>query len=91
MNETTNSQSPGCLVRTLRQRLVMTQEEFAHCLGITVSTVNRWENGHSHPSKLARSSIVALGEKNKLRVDAFTLAVTEVEPQYMATNSAYGA
>ncbi|MBC8292571.1 MAG: helix-turn-helix transcriptional regulator [Proteobacteria bacterium] len=93
MDETTNQNPQGYLVRTLRQRLAMTQEEFAHCLGITVSTVNRWENGHSSPSKLARASIVALGEKNKLRVDAFTLAVVEVEaqPQYVATNSAYGA
>ncbi|NQY92029.1 MAG: helix-turn-helix transcriptional regulator [Deltaproteobacteria bacterium] len=93
MDETKNQNRQGCLVRTLRQRLVMTQEEFAHCLGITVSTVNRWENGHSSPSKLARASIVALGEKNKLHVDAFTLDVTEAEPQpqYVATNSAYGA
>ena len=31
--------------------------------------------------------------KNKLHVDAFTLDVTEAEPQpqYVATNSAYGA
>jgi DNA-binding transcriptional regulator YiaG len=93
MEETNNQNRQGCHVRTLRQRLAMTQEEFAHCLGITVSTVNRWENGHSSPSKLARASIVALGEKNKLHVDGFTLDVTEAEPQpqYVATNSAYGA
>lgn len=91
MDETTNQNRQGYLVRALRQRLAMTQEEFAHCLGITVSTVNRWENGHSNPSKLARASIVALGEKNKLRVDAFSLAVTDSEPQYVAPNSAYGS
>ena len=43
----------GDLVRSLRQRLGVTQEEFAHEIAVTVSTVNRWENGHSAPSKLA--------------------------------------
>jgi DNA-binding transcriptional regulator YiaG len=38
----------------------MTQEEFAHTLGITVATVNRWENGHAKPSKLARRAIERL-------------------------------
>ena len=43
----------GDLVRSLRQRLGLTQEEFAHAIAVTVSTVNRWENGHAGPSKLA--------------------------------------
>ena len=31
----------GNLIRTLRQRLGMTQEEFTHEVGVMVSTVNR--------------------------------------------------
>jgi len=38
----------------------MTQEEFAHAIGVTVSTVNRWENGHIEPSRLARKAIDGL-------------------------------
>ncbi len=41
----------------LRRRLNMTQEEFAHAIGVTVSTVNRWENGHITPSRLARRAM----------------------------------
>ena len=41
----------GASIRELRRNLRMTQEEFAHTLGITVATVNRWENGHAKPSK----------------------------------------
>lgn len=67
----------GRLIRDLRQKLNMTQEEFAHALGITVSTVNRWENGHSEPSKLARASIVALAEKRGVILDPNTLAVQQ--------------
>ena len=44
------SKDTGLSIRDMRNRLSMTQEEFAHALGITVSTVNRWENGHSEPS-----------------------------------------
>jgi putative transcriptional regulator len=47
-------------VHELRRRLNMTQEEFAHAIGVTVSTVNRWENGHIEPSRLARRAIEGL-------------------------------
>ncbi len=50
----------GASIRELRRNLRMTQEEFAHTLGITVATVNRWENGHAKPSKLARRAIERL-------------------------------
>ena len=50
-------------IRDLRTRLGMTQEEFAHSIAVTVSTVNRWENGHAHPSKLAWRAIQALARK----------------------------
>ena len=50
----------GAPISTLRRRLQMTQEEFAHAIGVTVSTVNRWENGHIEPSRLARRAMEAL-------------------------------
>jgi DNA-binding transcriptional regulator YiaG len=57
-------------IRDMRSRLSMTQEEFAHALGITVSTVNRWENGHSEPSKLARATIARLAGSHGIYVEA---------------------
>jgi len=45
--------SGGSLIRSLRQRLGVTQEEFAHAVGVTVSTVNRWENALSESNNLA--------------------------------------
>lgn len=57
-------------IRDMRNRLSMTQEEFAHALGITVSTVNRWENGHSEPSKLARATIARLASAHGIFVEA---------------------
>lgn len=45
------------LVRELRQRLGLTQEEFAAKLGVTFPTINRWENRRSKPSKMAMQLI----------------------------------
>jgi DNA-binding transcriptional regulator YiaG len=57
-------------IRELRLRLGMTQEEFAHAVAVTFSTVNRWENGHAQPSKLARRAIEALAKRGNPRRDA---------------------
>jgi len=59
----------SALVRTLRRELKMTQEEFAHELGITVGTVNRWENGRFRPSKLAKATIVEFAERHGLNLE----------------------
>ena len=37
------------LIRELRQRLDLTQEQFAQRVGVTYSTVNHWENGKRVP------------------------------------------
>ena len=50
----------AALVRALRQRLGLTQEQFAHHLGVTFASVNRWENGQVKPSPLARQKLDAL-------------------------------
>ena len=52
----------GAKIRTLRKQLGLTQEEFAHEIGVTFATVNRWENGKSKPSRLA---LRRLAEQNE--------------------------
>ena len=66
---TTMDDNAGNLIRTLRQKLGMTQEEFAHEIAVTVSTVNRWENAHAEPSKLAWKAIHDLARKRGLTDD----------------------
>lgn len=58
------------LVRAVRRELKMTQEEFAHELGITVGTVNRWENGRFRPSKLARATLCDFAAKHGISLEA---------------------
>jgi len=64
MESDSDATTPGPeSIRELRTRLGLTQEEFAHAIAVTVSTVNRWENGHASPSKLAWRAIQGLLRK----------------------------
>lgn len=57
------------LIRETRCRLGLTQEKFAAKLGVTLPTINRWENGRTRPSPLAvrniRELISEMGERGK--------------------------
>lgn len=59
----------GQLIRALRHDLNLTQEQFAHQLGVTFPTVNRWENGHANPSpmamKLIKLKLIEMGKQGK--------------------------
>ncbi len=50
-------------IKELRSKLGLTQEQFAAKVGVTFSTVNRWENGKGKPSPLAMRQIEELIEK----------------------------
>jgi putative transcriptional regulator len=56
-------------IRMLRQRLQLTQEDFAHLIGVTFSTVNRWENGKSAPNRIAYRLLSGLEKKAKATVE----------------------
>ena len=51
------------MVKDLRTKLGLTQEQFAAKVGVTFSTVNRWENGRGKPSPLAMRQIEELCER----------------------------
>jgi DNA-binding transcriptional regulator YiaG len=40
-------------IREIRKNLGITQEKFAHLLGTTVASVNKWEAGRVKPSRLS--------------------------------------
>jgi len=48
------------MIRNLLVAVGLTQEQFAAQVGVTFSTVNRWENGRGAPSPLAMRRIQEL-------------------------------
>ena len=50
-------------IKKLRESFGMTQEDFAHELGVTFATVNRWENRKAVPSRLALKMLDQLNDK----------------------------
>ncbi|MEH2327792.1 helix-turn-helix domain-containing protein [Nostoc sp.] len=51
------------LIRQLRQQLHLSQEKFAAKLGVSLRTINRWENGATVPSQMALKLIEEMLEK----------------------------
>ena len=64
MNENAGS------VRVLRRRLGMSQEKFAAAIGVSFSTVSRWENAHNVPSQLSWRAVRELARRHGLGDDA---------------------
>jgi transcriptional regulator with XRE-family HTH domain len=54
----------GREIKKVRQEQGLTQEQFAHQLGVTLCTVNRWENNKSIPSKLALLQLEKIAGSN---------------------------
>jgi len=50
-------------VKRVREHLSLSQEDLAHELGVSFSTVNRWENGKTQPIKVARSQFDSFCDK----------------------------
>jgi DNA-binding transcriptional regulator YiaG len=53
----------GSFIREIRLETRLTQEQFAAHLGVTYSSVNRWENGRSKLSPLAVQKIEGILEQ----------------------------
>mgnify|MGYP001221520526 FL=1 len=58
------------LVKELRQRLGLTQEQFAQKVGVTYGSVNHWENGKRRPQPFLIRRLLEIKEeldaKNKV-------------------------
>ena len=44
----------------------MSQEQFAECLGTTVLSINRWENGKTEPNKMAQKQLYQFCKDNNI-------------------------
>lgn len=57
------------LIRTLRLGLGLSQRQFGEQLGVVFQTVNSWENGRTHPTRMAlmviRRKLEEMGDDGK--------------------------
>ena len=51
-------------IKGLRKSIEMTQEEFAQALGVTVTTISRWECGHGCPDKRGIRDLTKLAKES---------------------------
>ena len=61
------------IIKQIREYLNMSQTELAERLNVTFATVNRWENGHAAPNKLAQSTLCELCKEKSVPVYDMTL------------------
>lgn len=53
----------------LRLKLNVSQEELAKLLGVSFSSVNRWENGRHEPTKIAKAKLKKLFKENEIELE----------------------
>ncbi len=59
-----NNEDIPALIKELRRRLGLTQEQFAQKVGVTYSTVNHWENGKRTPQPYLISRLLELKKES---------------------------
>lgn len=56
-------------LKKLREKMLLTQEEFGKLIGVSFETVNRWENGRHTPTMKAKRKISKLANKYEIFSD----------------------
>ena len=56
-------------IKKLREVLLITQQELADLLGVSIVTVNRWENGKYEPTMKIKRKIVEFFKANSVELE----------------------
>ena len=63
----------GQAIVQIRKERGLTQEAFAKELGVTASTINRWEHGKAKPNLTAMKNLKQFCEKHKLQYESIEI------------------
>ena len=88
MSNITESYDIPAVLRTIRARLDLTQEQLAERLGVSFASINRWEGGAIKPQKAAQEAIAALAIEED--VDIMELAAEPTEAAVRVTQRRKG-
>lgn len=54
------------VIRNTRMKSLLSQEDFAKALNVSVGSINRWENGKTKPNIIAMKAVKSFCEENNL-------------------------
>ena len=57
-------------IKSIREKFGIRQEEFAALIGVSVRTLQNWEQGHRHPTGAARALFKIVEKNPKAAIDA---------------------
>ncbi len=57
------------IIKKLRNKMLLTQSEFAKELGVSIASVARWETGENEPTMKVKRKLQALFKKYNLEVE----------------------
>ena len=57
------------LVKELRAKLILSQQEFADLLNVSFASINRWETGKHEPTIKIKRKIVELCKENNIDLE----------------------
>ena len=57
------------IIKDLRTKLVLSQQEFTELLGVSFTSVNRWENGKHEPTIKVKRKILQLCKEHKIKYE----------------------
>ena len=56
-------------IKKLRNKMLLTQMEFAEYLGVSFASINRWETGKFDPTMKIKRKLAPLFEKYEIEVE----------------------
>jgi len=57
------------IVKIVREKTDMSQEDLARALNVSFATINRWENGKTHPNKLTQAVFFDFCRRQGLNIE----------------------
>lgn len=57
------------LILALRVKMNISQQQLGNMLGVSFSTVNRWEKGHHEPTLLVKERLKILFKENDIDIE----------------------
>lgn len=58
------------IIKTVRNKLFITQTELAEKIDVSFASVNRWEQGHHEPTMKAKRKLAEICRQNNIDMEA---------------------